>query len=352
MLLKHVRNMFLLNVILLLAVSVHATTPLPPFLQRVGRQSFPEYSKSKSCIFCRENCGTVDRVSRWISDCHNVRAHLREIVKRDKLVDGRRRFGYPDALLFYCWKQYCKTFKPVEYCGLRPPGKVVTTEGLNGQIATLRSEREALTERWKNEAVPKFAKADYLTRRAEVVKLQNKARSFLSIASAARKKNWQLKEKITSLQYRRQLFNKDKMASETLYFKETRFYWTRLNVSLSRAVRTSSLAIKEVRETMEQRYEKLNAEVKRARRLKANVDDREKTLEILDRQMVAVQRNIERIKQAVVITDEDFTLFAKVGKLIASMLRSMSSLIRSGNIQVECGNEALAIAIARFTTRL
>lgn len=341
----------LLNVILLV-VTVSATTPLPPFLQPIARQSYPEYSQSKSCTFCRENCGTVDKVSRWISDCHNVRAHLREIVKRDDLVDSRKRFGYPDALLFYCWKQYCKTFKPVEYCGLRPPGKVVTTEGLNAQIATLQRERVALTARWRREAVPKFAKSDYLSRRAEVVRLQNSARKFLSIASAARKKNWELKKKITSLQYRKQLFNKDKMASETVYFKETRFYWTRLNVSLSRAVRTSSLAIQEVRTTMEQRYEKLNAEVKRSRRLKANVDDREKTMEILDRQVVALQRNIERIKQDVIITDEDFTLFVKVGMLITNMLRSMSSLIRSGNIEVECGNDALATAIARFTTRL
>lgn len=338
--------------LIFLAAAATATTPLPPFLQPISRQSFPAYSRSKSCTFCRENCGTVDQVSKWISNCHNVRAHLREIVKRNNLIDGRKRFGYPDALLFYCWKQYCKTFNPVEYCGLRPPGKVVTTEGLNAQIATLQRQRVELTERWKREALPKFARADYLVRRAEVVRLQNQARKFLAIASDARKKNWELKKKITSLGYRKQLFTRDKMASETVYFKETRFYWTRLNVSLSRAVRTSSLAIQEVRKTMEQRYEKLNAEVKRSRKLKANVDDREKTLEILDRQMVALQRNIERIKQEVVLTDEDFTLFAKVGKLIAGMLTSMSSLIRSGEIQVECGNDALAIAIAKFTTRL
>lgn len=313
---------------------------------------YPKIGQKKSCAFCsnKKKCGTLESTGKQLSHCKGVKGIFQELVRRDKLVDGKRRNGYPDAALFMCWKRYCKGFKVSEYCGLQPGGKLPKRSYLQKLMRQLDSANKALTVRFKKEAAPRFKYRDYIKRREEVIKLQSEAKKYLDVALDARKRNFELKKKLKSLKFRKILFDINKYGNETMYYKNTLLYWSWLNQTVNKAVRTSALQVQQVLRDIKSDVTEFAKEAKLARLLTKSVGDFDTRYQALYQEELNLQDRVERIKVEIKRIEKDTVLFRKVGSAISNLLKTLTRKISNGDVKVDCGDDALALAIAEFTT--
>lgn len=308
--------------------------------------------RSKSCAFCRSKakCGSLSQTSKRISHCQTVRWHYRKLAERNILIDGRRRYGYPDALLFYCWKAYCKKFNPAEYCGLHRRGKKPKMSDLDKMIKELKEDKKALTKRFDREAAPRFRYRDYRKRRDVIVKLQAQAKKNLNKALNARKRNYELKKQLQSPKYRKQIFDINQYNSETGFYKSKIKYWSDLEGSLQKALRTSSLQVKLFLTNIKKDVRGLHKEAELARRYKKSIKNYDASFKVLSEQQENLEDQIESINEEIKDIDIDYALFRKVSKGISGLLTTLTKKVAKGDIEIDCGKEALAVAIADFTT--
>lgn len=343
--------MWIFAVLFVLAVTSGSTAKeLPVFLERTSRQTLLKLNRGDSCARCKKECSNVNQINRWTSDCHNARAQVRKIKKRDEVIKSRKKFGFPDALLFYCFKQYCRKFKPRHYCGLATPGSEYNMAKLNTEMTALKKENAQLEYRWRREARSRFKFRDYRERRTEALKLQKEAKRNLNVVLNARKENHRLRKKLKGLEYRKQIFDVNKWSNETQFYNLTTFYWGKLNETLAKALVTSSIAVVNVRKSLDIDLQRMKTDVRDVRRLQKSVENEDKELNLLDRKKTQLERRIEEVKLEIVAADTDYLLFRRISGSMTNVLRDMTSQIKSGKLKVGCTNDALAQALADFTT--
>lgn len=305
----------------------------------------------QSCQVCLKDCAPTSVSSKWVTECNKLRQNIRNIKKRDRLMSGKRRGGYRDALLYYCFLNYCRSFKVNEYCGLHPAGeKKRSLAALNSEIALLKKQRLALQARFKREAAPRFNFPNYLQKRAEVQELQRKARKNLLVALNSKAKNARLKEQLKTLEYRKQKFLVKKLTNEIDFYETYTTYWSKLEFNYKKALRTSAKSVRIIRDQLLKDTQLKFKEVNKVRNFEAAIGNEEKQLSVLDNFENILIVRLRNVEDLIVRADGDFSLFRIIGFRIAALLDNMTNKIRAGTLDVGCTTEALAVAVALHTT--
>jgi len=267
------------------------------------------------------------------------------------LMNGKTRAGFKDALLYYCYINYCKSFKVDEYCGLHPKGATKRSiAALNAEIALTKRQRQGLEATFKRVAVPRFNHANYLERRAQVQALEAQARkNVLGVLNRAAE-NKKLKQKLNSVEYRRQLYETKQYRTEIDFYVSTRLYWTKFKDDYFKALETSAFSVRNMRNQLQKDATRMFKQVKSVRNFEKSIGNEERLLRILSNQKDTLTLRSAQVAELVKRADSDFSLFRQIGIKIAGLLDRMSANIESGNLDVGCTADSLAIAIAEHTT--
>lgn len=317
-----------------------------------GRLPFLSVRQNASCKKCLAKCAPTFVSSKWLTECNTLRQNLKNIIKRNRLMNNKRLpSGYRHALIYYCFLEYCRSFKVDEYCGLHPKGKSKRSlTALNSEIALIKKQRPALETRFKKEAVPKFNHANYLSRRAEVQELQKKARANLQKVLNMKAENFRLKKKLRSLAYRKDKFEVGRLLNEIDFYQTYQRYWRQLEENYLKSLRTSAKSVRVIRNQVWKDAEVKFKQVTRVRNFEKAIGNEEKQLSVLHNFEGILTNRLNNVNGLVVRADSDYELFKNIGLKIAGLLDRMTAKIRRGTLDVGCTSEALAIAIAKHTT--
>ncbi len=218
------------------------------------------------------------------------------------------------------------------------------------QLKKEETELKELTKRFRREVVPRFKHADYMKRREVVLKHREDAKKTRNLAINARRDNFRMKKEIQSVKHRKNVFDMHKWGNETAIYGRYMSYWNRLNERLSLALRTSPLSVEKVKKEIKKEYSELVRDRAMVRKLRSKVSSMEAKHRYYVEEIEFLEEKVARLEKSVEAGHNDVKLFRKVGRDVRDVLQRIVRDIKSGRIKVGCGPDALANAIAEYTT--
>lgn len=173
----------------------------------------------------------------------------------------------------------------------------------------------------------------------------------LKNALLIREKHNRMRTLLQSTEYRKRQFEVMRFKYAALDFQDRLRFWERLNDTLTKAVHTSSIAIKQVRVSLETEMTSFAVDAQISKSLNqtcTSTEDKYKTLHDMRDKLVTerdmLQINTERAQN-------DITFVKTAAVEITTLLQTMLRKIEDGSIHIGCGKSVLVEAISAVVSQ-